>query len=146
MPRWLSAGKRQAALPGRKESDGREAREIHVSRSNDRQLSLDCRAASSYMASASCFVVVFSIMTARTIVAIRFKPKRMNANLLPGCVISNSIIGIFVVDQAPRKMKILVRETPFLRKTIATGKEAYNGPEEKEPKTNAKMPPYREST
>ena len=57
-------------------------------------------------------------------------------------LISNNIIGIFVVDQAPRKIKILVRETPFLRKTIATGKEAYNGPDENEPKTKANIPPF----
>lgn len=67
--------------------------------------------------------------------AAKFKPKRTSANLLPNCVILNNIIGIFVVDHAPRKMKILARETPFLRKTIAAGKEAYNGPEENEPIT-----------
>ena len=57
----------------------------------------------------------------------------------PNCVISNSIMGIFVVDQAPRKIKMLVRETPFLRKTIATGNEAYNGPEENEPRAILKI-------
>lgn len=75
-------------------------------------------------------------------IAIKFRQNRMSANLLPNCVISNNIIGIFVVDQAPRKMKILVIETPFLRKTIATGNEAYNGPDENEPKIKAKIPPY----
>ncbi len=74
--------------------------------------------------------------------AAKFKPKRTSANLLPNCVILNNIIGIFVVDHAPRKMKILARETPFLRKTIAAGKEAYNGPEENEPRTKAKIPPF----
>ena len=74
-------------------------------------------------------------------IPIRLKAKRAAANLPPSWVTSNSIIGILAVDQDPRKIKTLNRETPFLRKTAATGNAAYKGPAEKAPRMNANKEP-----
>lgn len=75
-------------------------------------------------------------------IAIKFRTNRISVNLMPNCVISNIIMGIFVVDQAPIKRKTFVSETPFFKNTAATGKEAYRRPAENEPKTNVKIPPF----
>ena len=85
--------------------------------------------------------VVLSMTREMMTIPIRLKAKRAAANLPPSWVTSNSIIGILAVDQDPRKIKTLNRETPFLRKTAATGNAAYKGPAEKAPRINANKEP-----
>lgn len=50
---------------------------------------------------------------------------------------SNNSMGILVVDHAPIKINTLVNLLPFCKRTPATGKAAYKGPAEAEPKKNA---------
>ena len=45
----------------------------------------------------------------------------VTANFKPSEVISNRSMGIFVVDHAPIKMRILENLTPFFMNTAATG-------------------------
>lgn len=85
-------------------------------------------------------LIVFSIIIAKIMIPITLKQNLIKANLLPSWVISNNIIGILVVDQAPIKIKTLVKETPFFKNTLAIGKEAYKGPAEKEPRIKANNP------
>ena len=66
----------------------------------------------------------------------------VSANRAPNEEISNSSIGILVVDQAPMKMRIFLNLTPFFMKTAATGKAPYNGPAAADPIRIANTTPF----
>src|SRR5690554_1424406 len=55
------------------------------------------------------------------------------ANFSPSEAISNKNMGIFVVDQAPMKIRILLNLTPLFINTAATGKAPYKGPAAADP-------------
>lgn len=67
---------------------------------------------------------------------------RVMAKVVPKADISNRSIGIFVVDHAPMKIRILLNLTPFFIKTAATGKAPYRGPAAAEPIRKASTIPF----
>jgi len=69
--------------------------------------------------------------------------RRVTVNVGPSDVSSNKNIGILVVDQAPIKIRIFLKETPFFMKTAATGKAPYSGPAAAEPMNMASIMPFR---
>lgn len=56
---------------------------------------------------------------------------------------SNNSIGTFVVAHAPTNNKTFENLLPLLIRTEATGKAAYSGPAEKEPKNSASETPRK---
>ena len=65
------------------------------------------------------------------------------ANLFPRAAISKRNIGIFVVDQAPMKIRMFMNLTPFFMKIAANGKAPYRGSAAAEPIKIANKMPFK---
>gem|GEM_PF-5278429 len=74
------------------------------------------------MPSTSTFGNIISMAMAMTAIPTISMAGRAKVNRVPSAEFSKSSMGILVVDQAPIKIRMLVKLAPFFMSTAATGK------------------------